>query len=194
MRAMIIDTETSGLFDFSRPADAEGQPRLAQLAMIPTDDRPGWTAYVRPEGWRMDPKAAAVNGLTDKFLAEHGLPIGEVLDRYVAAISDGYVIAAYNAQFDTKILRAELRRAGRADLFEQTPNICLMRAMKPVVGIRGRRNPKLSEALEFIGATNASAHDAPGDAAAALEVFRFLEHIGELPEPKVHYAKKRPVA
>jgi hypothetical protein len=31
---VIIDTEGSGLFDFSKPADAEGQPRLAQLAMI----------------------------------------------------------------------------------------------------------------------------------------------------------------
>ena len=25
-KVLIIDTETSGLFDFSKPADAEGQP------------------------------------------------------------------------------------------------------------------------------------------------------------------------
>ena len=34
MKYVVIDTETSGLFDFSKPADAEGQPRLASLAMV----------------------------------------------------------------------------------------------------------------------------------------------------------------
>ena len=33
----VIDTEGSNLFDFSKPADAEGQPRLAELAIIYAD-------------------------------------------------------------------------------------------------------------------------------------------------------------
>lgn len=37
MKYLIIDTETTGLFDFSKPADGEGQPRLAQICMIEWD-------------------------------------------------------------------------------------------------------------------------------------------------------------
>ena len=31
-KSVVIDTETSGLFDFSKPASAEGQPRMASIA------------------------------------------------------------------------------------------------------------------------------------------------------------------
>src|SRR5688500_16357303 len=79
----VIDTEGSGLFQFDKPADAEGQPRLAQLCMIDVNDELEIESeinfYVRPDGWMMDPKATEVNGLTDDFLNEHGRPITEVL-------------------------------------------------------------------------------------------------------------------
>ncbi|MEY4951800.1 MAG: hypothetical protein RL299_224, partial [Pseudomonadota bacterium] len=38
MGYLVIDTETSGLFDFKKPADDPSQPRLASLAMIWADD------------------------------------------------------------------------------------------------------------------------------------------------------------
>lgn len=62
-RLLVIDTETSGLFDWSRPADAEGQPRMSSLAMLAVLGERVWLkahAYVRPDGWTMAPDATAI--------------------------------------------------------------------------------------------------------------------------------------
>ncbi len=68
MRYAVIDTETSGLFDFSKPADAEGQPRLASLAVIRLDaelNEEGADEYlIKPEGWTLPAEATTINGLT----------------------------------------------------------------------------------------------------------------------------------
>jgi hypothetical protein len=37
MNYLALDTEGSGLFDFTKPADAPGQPRLAAIGMILAD-------------------------------------------------------------------------------------------------------------------------------------------------------------
>lgn len=192
----ILDTETSGLPDNDLPADHPTQPRLAHLAMVYVDTdlevQATHDIYVKPEGWRMQPGATAVNGLTDDFLAEHGAPIGEVLDRYQEMILGGYIAVAFNAQFDCKVMRGELRRAGRDDLFERTANICVMR---PLVGIcripqkngRGFKWPKLDEACAHFKIPYRRKHMAPDDAMAAFEIMKWLLKIGRCPEPEVHH-------
>lgn len=195
----VIDTETTGLFDFKKPADGYGQPRMASFCGIaidhPEDDAPViFERYIRPDGWAMSPDAGRVNGLTTEMLAEKGVPVAEVLDEYVSRIEAGYCIVAYNAQFDIKMLRAELRRAGRDDLFERTRNICVMRPLTDILRIPGRfgfKWPNLGEACAHFGIVNEKAHDAVGDARAALEVMRHLHRLSLLPEPAVHYAKQR---
>lgn len=201
MKYAIIDTETSGLFDFSKPADAEGQPRLASLAIVILDDTLALVSehkfLVKPDGWLMNPEASRVNGLTDEYLRDLGRPIAEVLDAYVALINSGHVIAAYNSQFDTKVVRGELRRAGRPDLFESTLNVCLMRACTDLLRIpskngRGFKFPKLSEACAFFQIEQPAAHSALGDARSAAVILRALRKHGVTLEPSVHYAKTRP--
>jgi DNA polymerase III subunit epsilon len=195
---VVIDTETSGLFDFSKPADADGQPRLAHLAMITLDAELNEIAaadyFVKPDGWVMGDEAQRVNGLTMEFLAEKGLPISEVLAIYIEAIDKGFVVVTFNAQFDTKVMRGELRRAGIDDRFERTPNICVMRALTDVCCIpkangRGFKFPKLSQAMAHFGIEQRGAHSADGDARAALELFRKLRELAKCPEPAVHFAK-----
>ncbi|MCR6673288.1 exonuclease domain-containing protein [Devosia ginsengisoli] len=146
----------------------------------------------------MGAEASAVNGLTTEFLAEHGVPVAEVLAAYEEAIAAGYIIVAFNAQFDTKVMRAELRRAGRPDLFEQTPNICVMRPLTDILKLPSRRGPawgykwpNLAEACAHFGIVNENAHDAMGDAVAAMEILRALHASGQLPEPAIHFAKER---
>lgn len=201
MKYAIFDTETSGLFDFSKPAHAEGQPRLASLSMILLDrelrEERTIDAYVAPDGWEMQPGAQEVNGLSTEFLLANGRPIADVLAEYVAVIDEGYVLVAFNAQYDTKVMRGELRRIGEDDRFEATPNICVMKASTPVCQIRKKRGvgfkqPKLSEACEFFGITNADAHSARADTRAALEIFLKLHALSALPEPSIRYAVNRP--
>ena len=198
----IIDVETTGLMDFKRPADDPDQPRVAQFGMILWDSEdPGVAAsesyYIQPDGWVMSPGAAEVNGLLTEMLQEHGVPIAGVLDSYVAVIKAGYVLVAFNAQFDAKMMRAELRRAGRDDLFTETPNICVMRACTDIVQApskngRGFKFPKLAEACAHFGIANARQHDAMGDAHAAHDILMRLIELGALPEPAVHLAKVKP--
>jgi DNA polymerase III epsilon subunit-like protein len=145
----------------------------------------------------MSEGASKVNGLTTEHLAENGVPVSEVLDIYTKLVEDGHILVAFNAQYDMKIMRGELRRAERDDLFERTPNICVMRACIDICCIPKARGggfkfPKLAEACEHFGITNLNAHDAMGDASAALDIFRILRDRGALPEPAVYYAKTPP--
>lgn len=202
MKYAIIDTETSGLFDFSKPADAEGQPRLASLSMILIDDEDPFMVssvdfLIKPDGWVLGAEAAAVNGLSMEQLEEHGVPVSGVLDAYAKVIDDGHVIVAFNSQFDTKMMRGEMRRAEIDDRFEATPTICCMRAATDVVCVpkktgKGFKFPKLSEACEFFEIENSGEHTAAGDAKACLEIFLMLRQLEKLPEPSVYFAKVAP--
>ena len=206
MRYLVIDTETSGLIQYRDLAgntirsDDPSQPHLAQLAMIRVSAdltiEDEFSGYIRPEHWEMDAEATRVNGLTTEFLAEHGLPVGEVLDRFTRAIlEEGRIGAAFNAQFDFRAVRGALRRAGHDDLFEKTPQTCLMRGMgafNKATGGSGKW-PSLEDVLHQIGyEREGAAHDALSDARAAVAVLRFLHEHDALIPPKVHYARALP--
>src|SRR5690606_38676791 len=118
----IFDTETTGLFLFKDsatgapiPADDPRQPRLAHLNMIlvneDLEEEDEIDLFVKPDGWEMPAEAGAVNGLTTHGLLEVGTPIAAVLDAYVDIVQRGYVMVAFNAQYDCKMMRGELRRA-----------------------------------------------------------------------------------
>lgn len=210
---MVFDTETSGLPPRGPrgappiPADDPRQPRLASFAAIIADEDGHEIErrkhFIRPVGWTMaefDARAIAdgkkpaseVNGFTDDFLNANGLPVETVLNFYSLQIAQGLIPVAFNSQFDMKIMRGELRRAGMPDLFEQTRNICVMKA-QDVYAARGlcMSSPgfvKLAVALEFHGIVNDNPHDAMGDAEGAQKLLAILIRDGLLPEPKVTYS------
>lgn len=207
----VFDTETTGLFLFKNketgepvPADDPSQPRMASFAVILADENGREISrakhFIKPDGWSMpqgEGTAGAINGLTDDFLAENGVPVSDVLDLWEGYISQGLIAAAFNAQFDSKMMRAELRRAGRPDLFEDTKQTCLMRAMAPykdegLCVVRGY--VKLAAVCEYFGIINENAHDAMADAEAARAILERLIAAGRVIEPKVHYAKKMDAA
>jgi DNA polymerase-3 subunit epsilon len=157
---------------------------------------------IKPEGFRIDEASESfdINGLTQMKLDAEGVPVKEVLDEYVKIIDDGYVLVAYNAQHDMKQMRAELRRAGMDDRFENSPNICLMRLCgSKAVGVvkpdGGRGWPKLVHAAEHFGIQMGKQHEGLSDAAAAFKIFAALRARDLLPdaEGKVHHAKDRPL-
>jgi DNA polymerase-3 subunit epsilon len=196
----VIDTETSGLFRWDMPADADGQPRLAHLAMILVDrdlqEQDALDYLIRPDGWTMNPEATKIHGLTNEILMERGVPVAEALAAYAQVIDEARVIVAFNSQFDSKVMRGEMRRAGIDDRFERTPTICVMRALTDICQVpkasgKGFKFPKLSEAMGHFGIKQHGAHSADGDARAALELFRKLKEIGACPEPAIHFAKEQ---
>jgi len=201
MKYLVIDTETNGVFDFKLPADAEGQARLAHLAMIYLDEDGSEERrddiYVRPNGWTMSAEASAVNGLTDEFLIEEGFDVRYALNEYRLAVMAGRAIVAFHAQFDCKVMRGEFRRIGLPDLFEETNNICVMRPMVKLCGLKQEGSnrakfPKLGEALAHFGHVQTDAHQAVSDAENAAVLFRLLKARDLLPEASVHYAKNKP--
>lgn len=196
----ILDCETTGLFNFALPADAEGQPRLAHLAMIFVDadlqEESVVDLLVKPDGWTMPPEVAAINHLPNELLLEKGLPVAHVLQAYIDAVDQGRIIVCHNSQFDLKVMRGELRRAGMDDRFERTPNICTMRALTDICQIpkangKGFKFPKLSEAMAHFKIEQHGAHSAGGDAQSALELFRKLKELGRCPEPSINFAKEK---
>lgn len=203
---IVFDTETTGLFLYRDketgepvPADDPRQPRMASFAAILADDAGNEISrhsfFIKPDGWTVDGTyAAEVNGLTDDFLNENGVPVSDVLDLYEEWISAGIIATAFNAQFDCKMMRAEFRHAGRDDMFEQTRNTCLMRSLAPYKdeGLCIKRGyVKLSEACEYFGIVNEDAHDATSDAFAALQILKRLIADDRVIEPKVHLAKRK---
>lgn len=202
MPYVIFDTETTGLPDWKLPADHPDQPRLASAAFLLADDDFNVTeefySLVKPDGWQMSEEAMRVTGITMEKLNDEGRPVRELLDFYAAAIDAGRISCAHNHQFDGKMMRGELRRAGMNDKFEQTPTICTMRSMTNICKIppKGNRGgykwPTLSEALVFIHAENLGDHSAINDARGVAELLRYLHKTGQMPDAKVNYAKNRP--
>lgn len=210
-RYLVIDTETSGLPLYAKKgepppsADAPSQPRLASFTAIATtpdleiDEEMSISTLIKPDGWVMSEGATAVNSLTTEQCEAEGLPVRDVLAIYSEYIETGWVIVTFNAQFDTKVMRGELRRAGMPDLFERTLNICAMRAaMKLGVQKTGDKKggfPKQPDVYRhFYGQEPTDQHTSFGDAKACLAIFRKLVEIGAAPEPSILYAKSHQAA
>ena len=198
---IVCDTEGSGLFDYKQPADADGQPRLAELSLVFADENleveREYTALIKPDGWIMPAETAEIHGLTQEILMEQGVPLAEALAVYQDAIAEGRMMAAHNAQHDAKQIRGELRRLGLPDMFEDAPNLCTMRSLIKVIGLKQEGSnrakwPSLQEACDFFGIERHGAHTGRGDAMDVLMVMRRMKAIGVLPEAKVHYAKNPP--
>lgn len=204
MKYLAIDTESNGLFRHRDeagkvvPSDADGQPHMAELAMVYLDDDFTSTMeqqfYFRPTGWEMTAEATAINGLTTDFLKEFGEDMRPALDAFTAAVGDGRVVIAFNAQHDLRMMRASLRRSEMDDLFMLCKNICVMRGCHPL-GIQKANGkggfPQLADACRHFDIVMPEAHNALDDARAAAEIARHLRRLEMLPEAMVHLAKNR---
>lgn len=198
MRVLIEDTETTGLFDYSKRADEDGQPRMAELAamLVDTDALQGLhiddplplsviRCFIKPDGWEMPAELVTKlgHGLTTEFLTEHGVPVRDALEKWVALHNDADVIAGFNVDYDLKVLRGELRRANMPDLFGEKEKFCVMRASGKLCQLRnvknGYRNPKLSEAVEILlRRQHVDQHRAWADCQAATSLFWHLQRRG----------------
>lgn len=197
---LICDTETSGLFDFAKGADAEGQPRLAHFVGIKIDEeaktRSVMDLYVKPDGWTLEgTQAQEINKLSMERLEAEGLPIADVLRVYANILDEGHIFVSFNSRYDSKVMRGELRRAGMDDRFEQTHTICVMLPLQGlgITKASGKSGwPTLADACRHFHINLDEAHQGLADALGAEQIFHQLRGMGRLPEPRIPYAKRRP--
>jgi DNA polymerase-3 subunit epsilon len=138
--------------------------------------------------WLVDPgiaipaEATAVHGITTDEARAHGRlaveAIGEIVDALARALAAGIAVVTYNAAFDFTMLDQECRRYGLQTLEDR-----LGRPVSPVVDPwvldkhvdryrSGHR--RLPDVCQVYGVALLEAHDARGDALAALGVARAL--------------------
>lgn len=193
---LILDCENTGLFDYSKAADAPGQPRVCQVGMIfvnPAHEiEAEYEFLIKPEGWSMTSEATAINGITDEILREKGVPISEPLQLYGAGLDARRVVVGHNVLFDLKCMRAELRREGMDDRYLATRSICTMFGSRDICRVptktgKGFKNPKLEEACKALGIEQVAGHTALSDARSALAIMRHMIAMGRLPEPRNPY-------
>jgi hypothetical protein len=202
---IVADTEGSGLFDYKKPADAVGQPRMAAIGMILCTEsleiEEEHAFLIKPDGWTFDndSEAAKVNGLTHERLMAEGVRAADALRVYGAAIDARRVVVGWNVMHDLKMLRGELRSVGFPDRYMQTRYLCAMQGSRRVVDARtadGRKKaPKLAEACVFFGVDQGDdGHTGIGDARSTLAILRKLREMGEMPEYIDPYNKGKPKA
>ncbi len=191
MNYICVDTEGNGLFDYKKPADAPGQPRMAAVGLIlcnealEIEEEHGF--LIKPEGWTFDDEseAAKVNGLTHARLMAEGVDVREPLRLYGAAIDQRRIVVGFNVSHDLKTLRAELRYVGFPDRYMQTRYIDCMNGCRKQVDARTadgkKKAPKLAEACTYFGIEQDSGHTGIGDAHSALAILRKLRDLGQMP-------------
>ena len=196
---LVIDCESTGIFDYDLPADAPGQPRVCQIGMIWVRDDLSEVAsaerLIKPDGWTIGPEATAVNGLTQEMLEEAGEPIDRALTSYVDAIEQKHIIVGFNVAFDCKLMRGELRRAKMKDYYMQTRTLDVMQGCRRMVDARtkdGRKKaPTLEEACRhFAVELEPTPHRALGGARATLSILQRMRDSGQMPCYKSPYDRK----
>jgi DNA polymerase-3 subunit epsilon len=103
----VVDVETTGL----SPERGDRVIEIAVLRADPDGRVDLWSSLVNP-GRRIDPRASAVNGISDADVA--GQPHFGDLVGLLRARLHGAVLVAHNAPFDLGFLASEHKRAGRA--------------------------------------------------------------------------------
>lgn len=183
---LIFDTETSGLPDFKKPADAPGQPRMCSIAAKLVNDSGiecgSLHALIRPDGWDDEVKskarqAFAVNGLSYEKLMDEGRSMVGVLAELTELEDACQGIAAYGIAFDMKMLRGERRRLNLADRYGYRPDFCIMQGSRKLH--KFSKTPTLYDVWgAFFGEELQNAHDALVDVNAAVRVFNHLRKAG----------------
>lgn len=180
---LFFDTETNGLpINWgAHVSDVDNWPRMLQLAFSVYDDDGKKIAdrsyLVKPEGFEINPEAAAVHGFTMERLKD-GIPIEDVLFLFSQWLKKVDTIVAHNISFDKAIVGSEFVRNGMAEVYEYITTlnkICTMNSSTKycaIPGPRGMKWPKLQELhIKLFEETFEGAHDAMVDVNALARCY-----------------------
>lgn len=184
LKALVVDTETTGLPFYRADPKDDKQPWPVQIGAVLMDlahdkfSHTMNTLVVPPEGAFFHPKAVATHGLSEEMVRANGRDPVEVMLELRDMAREADVVAAYNLKFDEFIIRSCSERVhpdfevdpvlGEADPHR---HLCIMHQTSAHLGLR--QWIKLEKAYEhFKGVKLEDAHDALADTVAAAVVFK----------------------
>lgn len=190
VRALIFDTETTGIVVRDRPPEDPQQPDLVQLGMllVETDD---WSPRARhamlvhlADGVSIEAGARKAHGISEEDCQRYGVPPMVAGSLFNQLCLQADLLVAHNIAFDRIIMQTVLHRlGGKPDRMEGLRQICTMQESTEILKLPGRFDsykwPSLSEAYRhFTEREIEGAHDALVDSQACLDVFRALVDRG----------------
>ncbi len=192
MKALVFDTETTGMVNWKAPPEHPSQPDLVQIAML----------LVETHDWQIKDKVSLIVQLADGVTIEkgaeatHGIS-AEMCEAYgvapIVAVSlfnqfcmRADRIVAHNMSFDKSIMLTALKRLGdRPNRMDGKKLECTKEATTDILKLPGNYGkykwPTLAEAYRhYTGLEIEGAHDALADTEACLAVYRALVDDGVL--------------
>jgi DNA polymerase-3 subunit epsilon len=178
---LFFDTETNGLpNDYNAPiSDLNNWPRMLQLAWILYDPSgkviKEANRIIKPDGFRVNPNATLIHGISHSIAVSEGFPLKEVLTEFVQYCKKAGSIVAHNISFDIAIVGAELLREKIAFDFDSFNQTCTMKSSTEyckIPGPYGYKWPKLEELyFKLFNRELDNAHDALVDVRATADCF-----------------------
>jgi len=189
VKALIFDTETTGMVQFRKPPEDESQPDLIQLGMLLVETT-DWQPRARhsllvqlAEGVRIEPGAKEAHGISEEDCARYGVAPIVACSLFNQTCIQADIIVAHNLSFDTSIMKTALHRIGnKPHRLDGRQQVCTKEASTDVLKLPGKYGykwPTLAEAYRhYTGDELLGAHDALVDTEACLQVFRGLVQEG----------------
>lgn len=185
MKVLIVDTETTGLPVKGDEYSFE-QPFVVQLAGVLFDiqgeeiEKSINTLIIPPQGVIFHEKATQVHGFTEEVVRANGRDAKEVYDELRELRKEAQVIAAYNWEFDERLIRTSSVRIDES--YRDDPvcgthgkDILYHCVMKQAMTYFKHPRQKLATVYKtLMGENIQNAHDAMADAVAAMHVMKQL--------------------
>jgi DNA polymerase-3 subunit epsilon len=182
---LFFDTETTGLPVDRNDFKNRNNPRLVSLCYILVDEdlleKENFYSVIKPDGFSIPAESSKVHGITTEMAYATGLPIKEVLNRFLNATHSADALVAHNLDFDLLTLRGECYRYGMRGKKIKN-HICTMKASTNLCKLPGKykdyKYPKLEEACSILMNYHFNAHNALDDTRACIELYKYLTTLG----------------
>jgi DNA polymerase-3 subunit epsilon len=191
VKALIFDTETTGMVQFRKPPEDKTQPDLIQLGMLLVETT-DWEPRARhsllvtlADGVRIEPGAKEAHGISEEDCARYGVAPIVACSLFNQTCMQADIIVAHNLSFDVSIMKTALHRIGnKPHRLDGRQHVCTKETSTDVLKLPGKYGykwPTLAEAYRhYTGKEIEGAHDALVDTEACLQVFRGLAQSGEV--------------
>jgi DNA polymerase-3 subunit epsilon len=187
---LVFDTETTGLpIDWKRPfTDTENWPRIVQFGMIlqsPDGTQESFESLVKPNGSAFPiPEAASkVHGITDEKCINHGIPIEDVVGKFLESYAKADILICHNTDFDFPVLSCEMVRLGIKPEKREVGILCTKKTTTDLLQLPGHYGfkwPTLQELHRYLfGCEFEGSHDALSDVQATLNCYNELAKRGK---------------